>query len=240
MTEEVESFRDELKSMSFEELMKLKEQLGSKDYNEAVFGESSVRSRRPKIKTDLKRLNKNRPREMSSKSCVPFLGHTERKEPEDEIRDPRFEGGEYDAKKFKEDYSFLNEIRETEVKDLKAKLRETEDPEEKKTIKLLIQRLQNKVREEKRWREKEDIKKEEAKAVREARESGKTPINLSNSKFSQIFELFQMCSISGEKKTKELVKKFEDLKKSGGIDKHLEKKRKKHTAKDRKKMHTSF
>lgn len=49
-----------------------------------------------------------------------------------------------------------------------------------------------------------------------------------------------MFSITGEKKTKELVKKFEDLKKSGGIDKHLEKKRKKHTAKDRKKMHTSF
>lgn len=183
MTEEVESFRDELKSMSFEELMKLKEQLGSKDYNEAIFGETSVRSRRPKVKTDLKRLNKNRPREMSSKSCVPFLGKAERKEPENTIRDPRFEGGEYDAKKFKEDYSFLNEIRETEVKDLKAKLRETDDPEEKKTIKLLIQRLQNKVREEKKWREKEDIKKEEAKVIRETRESGKTPIYLSNSRF---------------------------------------------------------
>ncbi|KAL5283746.1 RRP36 family protein [Megaselia abdita] len=225
MTEEIDSFRDEIKSMSFEELMKLKEQLGSRDYNEAVFGESSSK-RRPKVKTDLKRLNKNRPREMSSKSCVPFLGHTERKQVEKTICDPRFEGeaGEYDAKKFKEDYSFLNEIRETEAKDLKAKLRETVDPEEKKTIKLLIQRLENKIREEKKWRLKEDAKKEEAKAVREARESGKTHIYMSKK----------------EKKTKELVKKFEDLKKSGGLDKHLEKKRKKHTAKDRKKMHTSF
>lgn len=185
MTEEIDSFRDELKAMSFEELMKLKEQLGSKDYNEAIFGESSVRTRRPKVKTDLKRLNKNRPREMTSKSCVPFLSNqsTERKEPEKTIVDPRFEAGEgeYDAKKFKEDYSFLNEIRETEVKDLKAKLRGIVDPEEKKTIKLLIQRLENKVREEKKWRVKEDAKKEEANAARVTRESGKTHIYMSKS-----------------------------------------------------------
>lgn len=182
MTEEIDTFRAEIKSMSFEELMKLKGQLGSRDYNEAVFGvDTSSRSRRPKIKTDLKRLNKNRPREMSSKSCVPFLGNG-RKETENEIRDPRFEGGEYDAKKFKEDYSFLNEIRETEVKDLKVKLKETFDPEEKKTIKLLIQRLENKIREEKKWRVKEDAKKEEAKVIRDARQSGKTHIYISKSK----------------------------------------------------------
>lgn len=243
MSEELDSFRKELKEMSFEDLMKLKSQLGSRDYNEAVFGESSVRTRRPKTKTDLKRLNKNRPREMSSKSCVPFISN-ETKEPskEDAVRDPRFEGGEYDPKKFKEDYSFLNEIRETEVKDLKAKLRDTVDPEEKKTIKLLIQRLENKVREEKKWRVKEDAKKEEANAVREARESGKTHIYISKSKLFvfEIFKFLQNLIFLGEKKTKELVKKFEDLKKSGGLDKHLEKKRKKHTAKDRKRMHTEF
>jgi len=40
--------------MSFEELQKLKEQLGSKVYNEAMFGAHEMK------KTDFKRENKNR------------------------------------------------------------------------------------------------------------------------------------------------------------------------------------
>jgi ribosomal RNA-processing protein 36 len=40
--------------MSFEELQKLKEQLGSKVYNEAMFGTSHIK------KTNFKRENKNR------------------------------------------------------------------------------------------------------------------------------------------------------------------------------------
>jgi len=69
--------------MSFEEIMKLKEELGAKIYKEAVLGGKSSRPQKPKTKTDLKRLNKNRPREMSTRRQVPFLGaehRVERKE----------------------------------------------------------------------------------------------------------------------------------------------------------------
>jgi hypothetical protein len=48
------AIRDELSKMSFEELQKLKEQLGSKVYNEAIFGTSQMK------KTCFKRENKNR------------------------------------------------------------------------------------------------------------------------------------------------------------------------------------
>jgi hypothetical protein len=48
------AIREELSKMSFEELQKLKEQLGSKVYNEAMFGTNQTK------KTDFKRENKNR------------------------------------------------------------------------------------------------------------------------------------------------------------------------------------
>jgi ribosomal RNA-processing protein 36 len=48
------AIREELSKMSFEELQKLKEQLGSKVYNEEMFGTSQVK------KTNFKRENKNR------------------------------------------------------------------------------------------------------------------------------------------------------------------------------------
>jgi len=46
--------REELSKMSFEELQKLKEQLGSKVYNEAMFGAREMK------KSNFKRENKNR------------------------------------------------------------------------------------------------------------------------------------------------------------------------------------
>lgn len=41
--------------------------------------------------------------------------------------------------------------------------------------------------------------------------------------------------ISGEQKAKDLVKQFEELKNSGKLNKHLEKRRKKNLTRDRKK-----
>lgn len=71
--------------MSFEDLQKLKEKLGSKVYNEAVFGVAP--KRRTSKHTVFRRENKNRPREMSSKRPVPLIDAkaTEQKE----VRDPR-------------------------------------------------------------------------------------------------------------------------------------------------------
>jgi hypothetical protein len=43
--------------MSFGDLMKLKEQLGTKVYDEAMFGSSSTKKSHPKL---FKRVNKNR------------------------------------------------------------------------------------------------------------------------------------------------------------------------------------
>jgi ribosomal RNA-processing protein 36 len=57
------AIRQELSSLSFEELQKLKEKMGSTKFNERVIGS---RKRKPPVKY-FERDNRNRPREMSSK-----------------------------------------------------------------------------------------------------------------------------------------------------------------------------
>jgi len=62
------NIRQNLSTLSFEELLKLKDTLGAKVYNETVFG-----APQPKPKPVVKRENKNRPREVSSKIRLKHL-----------------------------------------------------------------------------------------------------------------------------------------------------------------------
>ncbi|XP_037821993.1 ribosomal RNA processing protein 36 homolog [Lucilia sericata] len=224
--EQRSAIREDLKSMTFEEIMKLKEELGAKLYKEAVLGvETTSKSKAKKTSKDFKRLNKNRPREQSAKRQVPFLGvemRTKRKKEEDSIRDPRFDerAGEYDVKKFKENYQFVSEIREKEVHHLKRQLKRIEDNEEKEDIKKTMQRLINKNVEDKKWHKKQQLLKEEQNEIQKAIAEGKQPHYLTKK----------------ERRAKELVSQFEELKQKGKLNKHLEKRRKKNVAKDRKRI----
>lgn len=215
--------REELSSMTFQELMQLKEELGSKVYKEAILGTESGTCQ-TNTKGKFKRLNKNRPREQSSRYEVPFLGSRQRsqKRQDPEANDPRFDesAGTYDSKEFKENYKFLTHIRRREIIQLKKQLNQTKDLEEKKNIKLSMQRLINKNVEEKKWHEKQSAIKEEKMEILKARSEGRTP----------------HYTTKKERRAKELVKQFETLKKTGALSKHLEKRRKKNAAKDRKKL----
>ncbi|XP_030369249.1 ribosomal RNA processing protein 36 homolog isoform X2 [Scaptodrosophila lebanonensis] len=208
--------------MSFEEIMKLKEELGAKVYKEAVLGVKSAKTK--KSKTDLKRLNKNRPREMSAKKQVPFLGaelRIERKN-QSQQRDPRFDekSGDYNIETFKKNYRFVTKIRNREVNHLKKKLDEVEDNNEKQEIKHTMQRLINKNVEEKKWHQKQYTLKKERAEIQMAHNEGKQPQYLTKK----------------ERRAKELVHQFEQLKRDGKLNKHLEKRRKKNAAKDRKRI----
>lgn len=57
------AIRQELSALSFEELQKLKEKIGSKKFNQTINGTT-----KRDVKKEFKRANPNRPREMSSKS----------------------------------------------------------------------------------------------------------------------------------------------------------------------------
>ncbi|XP_055315417.1 ribosomal RNA processing protein 36 homolog [Sitodiplosis mosellana] len=220
------TIRSELKTMSFAELLKLKEELGSKVYNEALFGEESTPKKRNKAvkhQTTFKRENKNRPREISAKKQVPLLGKSKPSKKDQGPRDPRFDSqcGEFDRTKFKEDYGFVNEIREKEISELKEQLKHLKDDQadEKSKVKLLIQRMQNQNLEEKKLRERKQAKTEERQKNKDAIKNERKPFFMSKR----------------EQKAQDLVKQFEELKKSGKLNKHLEKRRKKNMSRDRKK-----
>lgn len=124
--------------MSFEELQRLKEEMGAKLYNEKIM---NVKRRKPI--TEFKRANKNRPREMSSKRPMPVACVVQAKQVE--TRDPRFDPlcGSFEEKTFKSNYKFIDKIKENEREALVKELEETEDVERRRQIKYLIQRMKN-------------------------------------------------------------------------------------------------
>lgn len=239
--------------MSFADLLKLKDELGSKVYNEALFGENAKATRKKKRKpvNTFKRENKNRPREVSAKKQVPLLGKVVKTKKNEGPRDPRFDSkcGEFDREQFKANYSFVNEIREKEIFELKKQLREmrSDQAEEKQKIKLVLQRMLNQNLEAKKLKERKERKLSLHQKNKEAIKKDKKTFFVSKGKFSAndftfthikwnpkssaiFFHLF-----IGEQKAQDLVKQFEELKKSGGLNKHLEKRRKKNISRDRKK-----
>lgn len=167
--------------MTFEELLQLKEELGSKVYDEAVFEVDSQSLKRKKETSDCKRLNKNRPREQTSKKQVPFLGSelriASKKCNEPIHKDPRFneESGTYDTKKFKENYKFVSEIRAKEINVLEKELNDTQDYDKAANMKKVIQRLKNKNLEDMNWESKQSVLRKEKADIQESRNSGKTP-----------------------------------------------------------------
>ena len=212
-------FRAKLSKMSLEEIQRLKNKLGLKLFDQKMSGTADE-----KKKVEFKRENKNRPREMSSKRQVSRFREvlsvsTEVKAPK---RDPRFDPicGEYNEKLFKDNYGFVNEYKVTDLKFLKKQLQEEEDPERKSQIKYLIQRTENQLRQLDQDKEKEMEKKEEIEERKAQLKAGIKPVYISKSK----------------QKEKDLVKKYEKLKSSGGLDNYIKKKTKKNVAKDRKRF----
>ncbi|XP_031848706.1 ribosomal RNA processing protein 36 homolog [Nomia melanderi] len=210
-----DQIKAELSEMSFEDLQKLKEKLGTKVYNEAVFGPKRLR------KVEFKRENKNRPREMSSKKPVPRFREVVQLK-KHIPRDPRFDSlcGTFNPKIFKKAYGFLSDVKKDDIKKLRNELQETDDPKMIKKIKYLIQRLENQLREEHRSNQKEQKVYQEKKEVAEAIKRGEKP------NFKR----------KSERKVLDLVSQYEELKNSGKLKKHIQRLRKKNLRRDREKL----
>lgn len=209
-------FREQLSQMSIEDIHKLKERLGLKLFDQKMSGTAPEKGR----KKEFKRENKNRPREMSSKKTVGRFREIVQVA-KVERRDPRFDPlcGEFDDKLFKESYQFVNEIKSKELVELKKQIRAEEDPERRKTIKYLIQRMENQLRAEAQNQVK---KAQEASQMAEKKEqlaAGEKPHYVSKSK----------------QKEAKLVEQYEQLKEKGGLDTFIKKKTKKNLSKERKK-----
>ncbi|XP_076165086.1 ribosomal RNA processing protein 36 homolog isoform X2 [Ptiloglossa arizonensis] len=204
--------------MSFEDLQKLKEKLGTKIYNETLFGPRKVK------KLDFKRENKNRPREMSAKKPISRFKQVIQAK-KNIPRDPRFDTlcGTFNQKEFKKAYGFVTDMKKNDLQKLKEQLNETEDPKMIKKIKYLIQRLENQLREEKRRGEQQEKKTQDKQGIVEAIKRGEKP-------------LFKKKT---ERRILDLVSQYEELKNSGKLKKHIQRLRKKNLHKDRQKLASS-
>lgn len=119
---------------------------------------------------------------MGAKRPVPLLGNAKavsstRAATANAVRDPRFDSkcGEFDAKKFKDNFAFVDEIKQRELVELRDRLRASDDFKEQKKIKYLIQRMQNQDTESKKLKIREQIRKEEKEEIVTARKEGKVP-----------------------------------------------------------------
>ncbi|KAJ3648210.1 hypothetical protein Zmor_020030 [Zophobas morio] len=202
--------KEQLSEMSFEELQKLKEEMGTKLYSQTVFGKTKT-----KVKT-FKRVNKNRPREMSSKR-IAHVKTSVKVSNKPTTRDPRFESfcGTFDKKIFQDNYKFVNDLRKKERDQLKDELKNTTNEEEKKRIKFAVQRLENQIRNEEMKTSQEDqtYSKNEVTIDKKAPYKKKSVVKLEN-----------------------LVNKYEQLKQTNKIQKHIERKAKKVSLKERKNL----
>jgi len=209
--------KSELADMTFEELLLLKERLGTKAYNAAMFPSKG----KTKPQQHFQRENKNRPQEVSSKirashvrSIVPIKKKV--------ARDPRFDdlSGSFNETYFKQAYGFMSDVQQREKRKLMKSLKVEKSPAKRKKIEDLLKSMTQKeklerVKEQRAVREKERKKKE-----RELVAKGKKPFYLKKS----------------EKKRLEMEEKEKELKQSGQMDKFLKKQSKKQLARDRKNL----
>ncbi|XP_014467840.1 PREDICTED: uncharacterized protein LOC106740889 [Dinoponera quadriceps] len=212
---------EESSDLSFGELLKLEEKLGTKLYQETVSRKKIKMERKFKQEKQQKR-GKNRPHEVSAKIPVSTLREVV-KVKKVKTRDPRFDSlcGKFDEKAFKRSYGFISNLRENDLNALKKELKQAEkDPKMTKKIKYLIQRLENQLREEKKLKEKKEKEQQEKKELIESIKRGEKPV-------------FKKKS---EKKALDLVSQYEELKESGKLKKHIKRLWKKNIRKDRAKL----
>nr|SVE75406.1 EOG090X0E8U [Daphnia dolichocephala] len=234
---EKRAVREELSSLTFEELQKLKEKIGSKKFNQTLTGVK----KKPEARTAFKRANPNRPREISSKS------RRIEKKVAVQVRkvfhnDPRFDNlcGEFREKLFYKNYDFVNQMKEDEVKKLKEELRDESRPRHVEKIKYLIQRMENQIRSEKMRKVEEEKQAEEKRIMIEALNEGKSPYFATKCNTLAFFlfssNLITILLFPAVRKEQNLKEKFEKLKEEGRLNQYMAKKRKHNAQRDRKHM----
>ncbi|KAG6936677.1 ribosomal RNA processing 36 [Chelydra serpentina] len=208
----------ELSLMSFEELLQLRNSVGTKAYQRMTSGKKPLNHRKPRTK---QRPSKQGPLEISAKKPVPFLRQviTVKKAVQ---RDPRFDdlSGEYNPEIFEKTYSFLDGLKKREKEIVQKQLKKSQNVEQREKLQQLLKRMtqqEDAQKERQRQREKELALK---RAQREQAQLGRKPFYLKKS----------------EKWKLELAEKYKVLKGSGKLESFLSKKRKRNAIKDKRRL----
>ncbi|XP_073700569.1 ribosomal RNA processing protein 36 homolog [Garra rufa] len=209
--------KKELSEMSFEEIMKLQNKVGTKAYNKIAYGAT-----KPQEKNEsMKRLNKHKPQEISSKRPVPFLRKVVPVKKRIS-RDPRFDdlSGEYKPEVFFKTYKFINDIKEREKTIVEKNFKKAKTQTKKEEMKGLLKRMENQQKARQRQEQEREKELHFKRKQRELVGQGHKPFYLKKS----------------DMKKMELAEKYSELKKSGKLENFLSKKRKRNATKDRRKL----
>ncbi|XP_004490407.1 uncharacterized protein [Cicer arietinum] len=204
--EDEEEIKKELADVTFEELQKAR----------SDGAHAFIKKRGEDNK--LKRANKNRPMEASSKKPVPAFRDVIQA-PKKVVRDPRFESlcGTLNNDGFKKRYNFLyeNDL-PAERQALKKELKKCKDSERISEIEGHISWIDKQLKSDSTKNIETQILAKHKKKEREAAKQGKRPFYLKKS----------------EIRKQRLIENYNHLKSSGKLESYIEKKRKKNAAKD--------
>ncbi|KAI8357262.1 hypothetical protein BD560DRAFT_198386 [Blakeslea trispora] len=169
-------------------------------------------------KDDMKRENKHRPMEVSSKRAVGRFREVVSVQAE-KRRDPRFDklSGQLNQDLFEKSYGFLSDYKKSEMDMLRQRLKKEKDPEEAEKLKSLLVKMVSAEKQDQEKKRKQALFRERKKQEAELVKQGKTPYFLKRS----------------EKRKLDLMDRYEKLG-AKSVDRILEKRRKKNTTKDRK------
>ncbi|XP_055119267.1 ribosomal RNA processing protein 36 homolog isoform X2 [Symphalangus syndactylus] len=200
-------------NMSFEELLELQSQVGTKTYKQLVAGNSPKKqgSRPPTQNACV--ADKHRPLEMSAKIRVPFLRQVvpiSKKV----ARDPRFDdlSGEYNPEVFDKTYQFLNDIRAKE-----KELKKHRSGEEHEKLQQLLQRMEQQETAQQERKQQQELHLALKQERRAQAQQGHRPYFLKKSEQRQLA----------------LAEKFKELKRSKKLENFLSRKRRRNAGKDR-------
>ncbi|XP_008992687.5 ribosomal RNA processing protein 36 homolog isoform X1 [Callithrix jacchus] len=205
-------------NMSFEELLELQSQLGTKAYKQLVAGNSPKKhSPRPAIQ-NVRVADKHRPLEMSAKIRVPFLRQVvpiSKKV----ARDPRFDdlSGEYNPEVFDKTYQFLNDIRAKEKELVKKQLKKHRSGEEHEKLQQLLHRMDQQEMAQQERKQQQELHLALKQERRAQAQEGHRPYFLKKSEQRQLA----------------LAEKFKELKRSKKLESFLSRKRRRNAGKDR-------
>lgn len=242
----------DLSDATFEELLKLRDKLGTNIYKRVVLnhlkddkqysstvanGEDSILESKSSKK---KRNDRSEPMEVSSKK-LDYRFQFQKLQTPDELvrkkkaqmfRDPRFDSscGEFKIGKYEQNYAFLAEMRAGELKMLKKRLKKATNQETIDKLRFLIQRLSNQTKSaEDRIKTNELKKKLRTQMQRLPDEDGSSEgrnTDLEDKKSRQFVNKTLLKKIK-------MVEKYKELKQNNRLSRYLEMKRKKLSIKDR-------
>ncbi|XP_003789378.1 ribosomal RNA processing protein 36 homolog isoform X2 [Otolemur garnettii] len=210
-----------ISNMSFEELLELQSQVGTKTYKQFVTANSTKKQvSRPPIQSPGV-ADKHRPLEMSAKIRVPFLRQVV---PicKKVARDPRFDdlSGEYNPEVFDKTYQFLDDIRAKEKELVKKQLKKHRSGEQHEKLQQLLQRM-----------ERQEMAQQERKRQQELR------LALKHERRAQAQEGHRPYFLKkSEQRQLALAEKFKELRRRRKLESFLSRKRRRNAGKDKRQL----